>query len=506
MLTRLKVHGFKNLVDVDVRFGPFNCIAGLNGVGKSNLFDAICFLSSVANGSLLEAALSVRSDNAKEGDIRSIFHKAGERHVSTMRFEVEMIVPESAVDDLGQNAIATATHLRYILRVGLRQKGRLGSEDTLEILEESLTHFNQEDSKQNLFFKHSEKWRKSVVHATRRSAPFISTEPSDNGSNICVHLDKGTGGKIRRFTNLPRTVLSVGEGSETPTILCARRELQSWKLLQLEPSALRKPDNFNAPVHIDVDGAHLPATLFNLAHHEATKLNLDRDGIYQNISNRVAEIAKEIRSVWVDKDEKRQVLSLMAKFADGNNYPARSLSDGTLRFLALAILELDLDPQAGGVLCLEEPENGIHPARVQAMIELLGDIAADVEEPKDETNPLRQIIINTHSPIVVAHVRDDSLLYADEGVRIAELEFPDGISEKRTRGLKFSCMERTWRSEAQPPCDSLAKGHIQVYLNPIPAPPERTILISRDMDLKVMERADYRVIQTNLLDNPDAST
>lgn len=28
MLTRLQVRGFKNLVDVDVRFGPFTCIAG----------------------------------------------------------------------------------------------------------------------------------------------------------------------------------------------------------------------------------------------------------------------------------------------------------------------------------------------------------------------------------------------------------------------------------------------------------------------------------------------
>lgn len=40
MLTRLKIRGFKNLVDVDVAFGPFTCIAGANGVGKSNLFDA----------------------------------------------------------------------------------------------------------------------------------------------------------------------------------------------------------------------------------------------------------------------------------------------------------------------------------------------------------------------------------------------------------------------------------------------------------------------------------
>ena len=39
MLTRLKVSGFKNLVDVDIRFGPFTCIAGPNAVGKSNLFE-----------------------------------------------------------------------------------------------------------------------------------------------------------------------------------------------------------------------------------------------------------------------------------------------------------------------------------------------------------------------------------------------------------------------------------------------------------------------------------
>ena len=43
MLTRLKVSGFKNFVDIDVRFGPFTC-AGANSVGKSNLFDAIKFL------------------------------------------------------------------------------------------------------------------------------------------------------------------------------------------------------------------------------------------------------------------------------------------------------------------------------------------------------------------------------------------------------------------------------------------------------------------------------
>lgn len=41
MLTRLKISGFKNLVDVDVRFGPFTCVAGANGVLKISL-EQIC--------------------------------------------------------------------------------------------------------------------------------------------------------------------------------------------------------------------------------------------------------------------------------------------------------------------------------------------------------------------------------------------------------------------------------------------------------------------------------
>ena len=59
MLTRFKVSGFKNLVDVDIRFGPFTCIAGANGVGKSNLFDAILFLSALSEKTFMDAAKSV---------------------------------------------------------------------------------------------------------------------------------------------------------------------------------------------------------------------------------------------------------------------------------------------------------------------------------------------------------------------------------------------------------------------------------------------------------------
>jgi predicted ATPase len=113
MLTRLKVSGFKNLVDVDVRFGPFTCIAGPNGSGKSNLFDAIHFLSALADHSLIDAAMSVRSDEGgRTADIRSLFHRVGTEYDEVMSFEAEMIVPRQAQDDRGQQATASITFLK----------------------------------------------------------------------------------------------------------------------------------------------------------------------------------------------------------------------------------------------------------------------------------------------------------------------------------------------------------------------------------------------------------
>ncbi|MDF5723520.1 MAG: hypothetical protein PUP91_24245, partial [Rhizonema sp. PD37] len=52
----VEISGFKNLVDVDVRFGPFTCVAGANGVGKSNLFDEIRFLSAIAGRAIAREA------------------------------------------------------------------------------------------------------------------------------------------------------------------------------------------------------------------------------------------------------------------------------------------------------------------------------------------------------------------------------------------------------------------------------------------------------------------
>src|SRR5258707_4717301 len=156
MLTRLRVSGFKNLVDVDVRFGPFTCIAGANGVGKSNLFDAIRFLSALADRPLMDAAKFVRDESARTVDVQSLFHRMGDSNDHEMSFEAEMIVPEKGADDLGQEAKASITFLRYSLILAYRKETNTPTAGALEIRKEELTHINKGEGTQQLLFPHKD--------------------------------------------------------------------------------------------------------------------------------------------------------------------------------------------------------------------------------------------------------------------------------------------------------------------------------------------------------------
>lgn len=460
MLTRLKVSGFKNLVDVDVRFGPFTCVAGANAVGKSNLFDAIKLLSALANDTLIDAALSVRDEEGRTTNVRSLFHQVGDEYAEQMSFEAEMIIPCEGVDDLGQRAEATITFLRYTVVLAYRVDESLPSLGALKLIREDLEHIKLGEAWKHLRFPHKARvWRSSVVRG-RRTAPFISTDP-DKGV-VKLHQD-GIGGRPKSFlvTNLPRTVLSTVNAAESPTALLARRELQSWRLLQLEPSALREPDKFTTPPGLGADGSHLAATLYYLVrshqHTNHTSREKATTWVYDQIAARLSELIDDVYAVSVDRDERSELLTLEITDRSGTVQPARSLSDGTLRFLALAVLELD--PRAGGLVCLEEPENGIHPARIPAMLQLLQDIAADVDSPIGPDNPLRQVIVNTHSPAVVMQVPDASLLVAE----LKEM-VQDG---RRFKGARFSWLPGTWRQDADPDIHPVTRGKLLVYLNPV---------------------------------------
>ncbi len=462
MLTRLKVSGFKNLVDVDVLFGPFTCVAGANGAGKSNLFDAIRFLSALTNDTLVNAALSVRAGGEISADIHSLFHRIGDRYAKEMSFEAEMIIPGEGIDDLGQKTEAGITFLRYIVVLAYRVDKGLPSFGSLELIREDLDYIKLSEAWKHLKFPHKASiWRKSAVRG-KRTSPLIST--GYQGKNRIIKLIQEGGGRKTKTIpalNLPRTALSTVNTIENPTALLARREMQSWQLLQLEPSSIREPDRFTTPAGLGPNGSQLASTLYYLAHSHKYTNHTSRDEavtwFYDKVAARLSELIDDVYSIRIDRDERRRLLTLELVDRNGTVYPAHLLSDGTLRFLALAVLESD--PKTSRLICLEEPENSIYPERIPSILQLLQDIATDVKSQIGPGNPLRQVIVNTHSPAVVNLVPDDSLLVAESKKMVQ-----DG---RELKGACFSWLLDTWRQKAAPDINPITRDKLVDYFTPL---------------------------------------
>lgn len=443
MLTRLEVDGFKNLKGFSIDFGPFTCIAGPNGVGKSNIFDAIQFLSLLADNTLIEAALKLRGAKRDTADLGDLFWTDGERRSSEIKIAAEMIVDKHIADDFGRSAEASSTFLRYEIILGYEEPDSLGMLGKIVLKSEVLTYITEGEASRKLKFPHSVKeFRKSTITNKRRATNYISTESSrGNVTEILVHQDGGSSGKPQRAPadTAPRTIVATANTSSTPTILSARREMQRWRILALEPTSMRGADRFQDDPHVTPNGDHLPATLYRLAQ---SKTIGSPEKLYSRIASTLSDLVP-IRSIEVERDDVRQLLILVVKEKSGIKIPARSLSDGTLRFLTLAIL--GEDPESEGLICMEEPENGIHPAKIQAMVDLLRELVVDVTEPVSEENSMRQLIVATHSPHLVQLQNKNDLLFAVETTI-------KGEGGKASNTLRCRPLSDTWR------CSESEKG------------------------------------------------
>ena len=428
MLTRLKVSGFKNLLSAEAEFGPFTCIVGANGVGKSNVFDVIDFLARLAGTSFGEAAQGVRGSNTNRGfDPRDIFWNGGQSPEPEISLLAEMLVPQDVEDDLGSPAQATTTFLRYELVLGYEAAEEGPGVGRIFLKHEQLTHITKGDAHKYLNFPHEAKsFRNAVVTGQRRGGPFLSSGIRDGQLIVNVHGDGGSYGRPqpRPVSKTSRTVLSTVTTNDHPTVVAARREMQSWKRVALEPTALRTPDEFGCAQTLGADGSNLAATLYRIAHTPDETGIVHPEIVYTQISNRLSDLLGS------------KVYTLHLVENGGIKLPARALSEGTLRFLALCVM-LE-DPESGGLICMEEPENGIHPANLKAMIRLVEDLAVDAFDEPGSENPFRQVIVNTHSPGVVQLCAKEDLLLA----RPKRREISNG---ERVTVLSLSGFDATWR-------------------------------------------------------------
>lgn len=387
MLTYIKINGFKSFHNFEMEFTPLTVIAGVNASGKSNLFDALQLLASLAETDLKTAFRQQR------GDPKELFTQFGEeRYVSEMEFIVEMLVDRTVQDNWGMEEKLQYTRLRYQLKI------KQAKNDNLVIVNEHLSKLNDTEDNwvKNYIPKNIvEDWRPKVEEEEKSNA-YIFTEDYNGNYTIVISQD-GNGSKEKKFSpknkKVLQTALSSVNSVDYPHIFAAKEEMRSWKLLQLNPEDLRQPTpkEIGWQDRITSTGKNLAAALYRLKQNdEYNAIEISRT--LNNILPNVTEV-----NVYDDKASKQLIIKI--KGDDGIEFSSRVLSEGTLRLLALCVILYD--SEYTGVLCFEEPENGVHPFRIKDIAKLLKDLTVDFTNPE---TPLRQVIVNTHSPVLVGEL------------------------------------------------------------------------------------------------------
>ncbi|MGE0480307.1 MAG: AAA family ATPase [Phycisphaerae bacterium] len=404
MLTRIEIDGFKSFRDFEVELLPFQVILGANSAGKSNFFDALQFLSRLADSDLATAMRGMR------GEPEELFSHGPGGVASRMQFGLDLLLDLSVRDPWGVDKQLTNTRVRYELTLARRDVGGI---ERLFVTNETAKPI----------LKRADRWvsdaavpktfRDSYVRRTQRG-PFLETTTEDDRPVFSISQD-GHQGRKRPAHAAESTILSGITNTEFAHLFALREELRAWRFLQLNPEALRQPSPQLSPDTLTHDGSNLAAVLARLRSETA---EAERpEGILADVSLALTHLVPDVRRLDVVEDRERKEYRIDVTMQDGQRFPSRVLSDGTLRILAL--LTLMHDPKNRGLLCFEEPENGVHPFRLGQLIETLRNLTTDVTDGEpDETEPLRQVLMNSHSPVVLNNLQDTEALFADAVTRV----------------------------------------------------------------------------------------
>ncbi len=385
MITAIKINGFKSFQNFEMTFTPLTVVAGANASGKSNLFDALQLLSHLAEKDL-KTAFSEQRGNPGE----LFTHYDEDSYAEEMDFTVEMLVNRKVRDNWGGEAELNNTRLRYRLIIE-RKASALGIDD-LAVKYEHLEKIKSQDDKwaKHILPKEAKTlWK--TIRAGGSPKPFIKMTDQAGIMTIKIRQDGRQGGKATPANDVSQTVLGgIINSVDFPHAFAVKEELRHWSFLQLNPEDLREPTRQDVGLRdaITPSGGNLAAALYRIK--QADEYNL------KEISRKLNSFLPNFTEVNVYDDKANRQFIIKVKGEDGKEFSSRVLSEGTLRLLALCILEYD--EKHTGLLCFEEPENGIHPFRVKAMAQLLKDLSVDFS---DTEVPLRQVIVNTHSPVLL---------------------------------------------------------------------------------------------------------
>ena len=201
-----------------------------------------------------------------------------------------------------------------------------------------------------------------------------------------------------------REGLNLGLGGQDliPPRSVARAALAGSILLRLEPDALRMPTNLiqeGQPLRFaNALGLGLPAIYDAIVTRDLAA--------YLAINARLRTLYPTVESLSL-KNNSPTTKALGVQLNDGTFVGADFMSEGMLYYLAFAALS-HLEPAA--VILIEEPENGLHPARIREVIEVLREISTTT-----------QVLLATHSPLVINELQPDEVTVltrkGDEGTK-----------------------------------------------------------------------------------------
>jgi predicted ATPase len=309
-----------------------------------------------------------------------------------------MLIGKDVTDELGNSAEVSSTRLRYELILQLQSdNGR----ERLFVIHEQLNSITSDDDQWVLNNINIENRRQWILRG--RGAAYISTDYEDDIPKTIAKRQDGRKGPPQRnpVGFIEKTILSLTTSVEYPTIYAAKREMLGWQFLQLNPEALRSPSNSFSPSVLSANGDNLATVINDLA--------LSEDFFVTDISRDLTNFIPGIAQISVKRLEGENLFIIQATTQEGTILSSRVLSDGTLRLLALIVLKND--PRHHGVLCFEEPENGVHPLRLKRIVDLLRDLSTDLNNP--DADAPRQVLVNTHSPSLIPHLMEHELAYVE---------------------------------------------------------------------------------------------
>ncbi len=390
MIRRLKVTGYKSLADCTLDLEPLTTIVGPNGAGKSNLLDLIGLLSRLASRETVREAF-----DGHRGRPLEAFHSpqgfggpayarllAEDRLSFSVECDLEIhprIVEEvnrslaereKAVEASVTYTRVSETLLRYRIEIALHPKS-----GELFVADESLRALKKDLNPK----------------AESVRTPFFERQPGPDGKSRYVARVERQSHPRFFDPDRPRTLLSeLSDPVYHPHVVAAAREIASWRVYYVEPARMRADVPVQGADDPGRSGELLAAYYYSLQERHPPTLR----GIVRNLR----ELVPSLEDLRVDV---RGGLLEIVTIQRGAEFPARLLSEGTLRLLC--VLGIAVAPSPPAVVVYEEPENGVNPARLDLIAQIVRNAVA--VRPGGP-----QFILTSHSPLVCSLLPDDLVL------------------------------------------------------------------------------------------------